>query len=154
PLPNLPRKRGEGKMAVPRRDNRRVYSAPRAKAPCLTALMEPAAIEPAPVADLPKERRRRSDACSQRRTDVTHREKVAYLLTDLGQRGLHPQHVAPPWYRLLWRFGIEVRPPHFAGFWWVLAVHGGLCAMVAVGVTWTIHRWTGVYQHWSNVIID
>src|SRR5262249_41677431 len=117
-------------------------------------LMEPAAIEPAPVADLPKERRRRSDACSQRRTDVTHREKVAYLLTDLGQRGLQPQHVAPPWYRLLWRFGIEVRPPHFAGFWWVLAVHGGLCAMVAVGVTWTIHRWTGVYQHWSNVIID
>ncbi len=53
---------------------------------------------------------------------MTHREKDAYLLRDLGQRGIRPRIVAPPIYRLLWHLGVEVRPPHFASFWWFVAV--------------------------------
>jgi hypothetical protein len=85
---------------------------------------------------------------------VTHHEKTAFLLRDLGQRGLGPQHVAPAWYRLLWHFGIEARPPHFASFWWVAAVHSCLLAVFVCGPSWIItERWLGRSRPWEYLII-
>lgn len=51
---------------------------------------------------------------------MTHDEKVAFLLDDLARKGIGRYTVAPPIYRLLWRLGIEVKPPLFASFlsWW------------------------------------
>jgi hypothetical protein len=85
---------------------------------------------------------------------VTHHEKIAYLLRDLGRRGLRPQRVTPPLYRLLWHFGIEARPPHFARFWWIAAVNGCLFAVFLGGLNWVIRRLLGGPQPWPYVIID
>jgi hypothetical protein len=56
---------------------------------------------------------------------MTHREKVAYLLRDLSQRGISKYTTAPPLYRLLWRLGLEVPPPHFASFGSLALLMGG-----------------------------
>lgn len=34
----------------------------------------------------------------------------------LAQCGIMKSNYAPPIYRLLWRFGVKMPPPHFAGF--------------------------------------
>jgi len=75
---------------------------------------------------------------------MTHQEKVAYLLRDLGQKGVSQYTVAPPAYRLLWLLGVEVRPPHFASFW-SLAVPMGLF----FGFFWGICMW---FIMWSDRI--
>ena len=67
---------------------------------------------------------------------MNHQEKIDYLLNDLAQRGVGKYTTAPPLYRLLWRLGIEVPPPHFAGFW-TLAIFMG----VFFGVFWGIFMW-------------
>jgi membrane associated rhomboid family serine protease len=75
---------------------------------------------------------------------MTHAEKVAYLLRDLGQKGIGQYTVAPPAYRLLWRLGVEVRPPHFAPFW-------SLAAAMALGfgLPWGAIMWLTVWQRAS-----
>jgi len=45
---------------------------------------------------------------------LTHTDKVERLVQDLVERGVWPSTVAPPIYRILWRLGVEVPPPHFA----------------------------------------
>jgi hypothetical protein len=67
---------------------------------------------------------------------MTHEEKIAYLLNDLGQKRVNKYTIAPPLYRLLWRLGIKVLPPHFAGFWSLTLFMG---AFFAVG--WGILMW-------------
>ena len=48
---------------------------------------------------------------------MTNDEKIAYYLSDMHQRGIRKYRAAPPIYRLLWRLGINVRPPLFASSW-------------------------------------
>jgi hypothetical protein len=67
---------------------------------------------------------------------MNHQEKVDYLLNDLAQRGVGKYTTAPPLYRLLWKLGIDVPPPHFAGFW-PLAITMG----VFFAVFWGIFMW-------------
>lgn len=80
---------------------------------------------------------------------MTHDEKVAYLLNDLGQRGIGQYTIAPPIYRLLWRLGIEVKPPHFASFWSLVVPLG-----VVFGVLWGIFMWLFVWRHSAPVGLD
>ena len=47
---------------------------------------------------------------------MTHSEKVKAMYRHLPQLGLRPYSFAPPFYRLLWRHGIEIAPPHFTPF--------------------------------------
>ena len=75
--------------------------------------------------------RAHSCASQSERRHMTHDEKVQYLLKDLGQRGIGKNAIAPPFYRLLWRLGIEVRPPLFASFWSFAMVTG-----LGFGVVW------------------
>ena len=77
---------------------------------------------------------------------MTHAEKVTYLLNDLGQKGIGQYTIAPPFYRLLWRLGIEVRPPHFAGFWSLAATMA-----LSFGIVWGIFMWFTVWQQQSSV---
>ena len=39
--------------------------------------------------------------------------------------GIWRSHYAPPLYRALWMAGVPLRPPHFASFWFNVAVLGG-----------------------------
>jgi membrane associated rhomboid family serine protease len=77
---------------------------------------------------------------------MTHDEKVAYLLKDLRQKGVGQYTVAPPIYRLLWRLGVEVKPPHFASFWSLVVTTG-----VPFGVFWGIFMWALVWRQSTPV---
>jgi len=71
---------------------------------------------------------------------MTHDEKIKYLLQDFAKRGINRYTVAPPLYRLLWRLGIEVTPPHFASFWPLALFMGGFFA-IAWGLFMSLSVW-------------
>jgi uncharacterized protein DUF6404 len=73
---------------------------------------------------------------------MTHAEKIEYLLKDFDQRGINTYTVAPPLFRLLWRLGSEVTPPHFAGFWFLTLFMG-----VFFAIAWGIFMWLFAWQH-------
>jgi len=54
--------------------------------------------------------------------------------------GIRPWDAAPPLYRLAWRLGFELRPPHYAGFASNAALLGSTygLAMGAVGLAWAM----------------
>jgi hypothetical protein len=72
---------------------------------------------------------------------MTHEEKVAFLLNDLSQRGVSKYTVAPPLYRLLWRLGLEITPPHFASFWSLTLAMGAFFA-----IAWGIFMWLFLWR--------
>jgi hypothetical protein len=80
----------------------------------------------------PDQRGHERDGCS----NMTHDEKIQYLIKDLGQKGVGPYTVAPPFYRLLWRLGIQAPPPHFGGF-----LVPALWMGAAFGIIWGIFMW-------------
>src|SRR4051812_10526784 len=67
---------------------------------------------------------------------MDHQAKVAHLLEDLKQRGISEYTTAPPFYRLLWRMGLETPPPHFASFGSIALTLG-----VFFGVGWGLLMW-------------
>ena len=56
---------------------------------------------------------------------MTHEEKVAKLIQDLGAKGYSQHTVAPPLFRLLWKQGSKIPPPLFLSFWKLFAITGG-----------------------------
>jgi Family of unknown function (DUF6404) len=72
---------------------------------------------------------------------MTHDEKIQYLIKDLGQKGIGPYTVAPPFYRLLWALGIQAPPPHFGGFWLPALWMG-----TAFGVLWGVFMWFAFWR--------
>jgi hypothetical protein len=76
---------------------------------------------------------------------MTHDEKVAFLLNDLGQRGVGKSTVAPPLYRILWRLGVEATPPLFASFW-STALMMGVWFAIGWGVIMWLFVWRGEDQ--------
>lgn len=71
---------------------------------------------------------------------MTHREKVDYFLADMRRRQVAASNAAPPAYRLLWRLGAEVRPPHFQGFF-ALALQMGVPFGVVFTAAMYVIRW-------------
>ena len=72
---------------------------------------------------------------------MTHDEKVAFLLDDLGRRGLNRYTIAPPLYRLLWRLGLKINPPLFASFWSLALLMGvGYGAILGL-IMWPLLSW-------------
>jgi ABC-type branched-subunit amino acid transport system permease subunit len=73
---------------------------------------------------------------------MTHDEKVAHLLQDLGQKGVGRYTIAPLLYRLLWRLGIKVRPPLFASFWSLVVITGLGYGLLLFVLMWPFVRQT------------
>jgi hypothetical protein len=48
--------------------------------------------------------------------NVTHREKVDRLLSELTAKGISQYTIAPPMFRMFWKLGIEIPPPFFIPF--------------------------------------
>ena len=67
---------------------------------------------------------------------MTHNEKIRHLLEDFGRRGINRFTTAPPLYRLLWRFGFEAVPPHFAGFLSLAVLAGAYFGMAFAIIVW------------------
>jgi hypothetical protein len=77
--------------------------------------------------------------------DMTHRQKVDHLITELGQQGISSYTVAPPLFRLLWALGLNVPPPLFLGFLPLTLLMGTMFG-VLWGPTWGAAMWLWVWQ--------
>src|SRR5437867_12529072 len=67
---------------------------------------------------------------------MTHAEKVEILIADFRERGIKKALAAPLPYRLLWKLGFHVTPPHFATF-----AANALPMAIFYGVLWGILMW-------------
>ncbi len=61
---------------------------------------------------------------------LIHEQKIAYMMKDLGERGLQEGGIAPIIYKVLWRFGINVVPPYFSTFWYLFLMRGVMYGML------------------------
>ena len=64
----------------------------------------------------------------------------------LSARGLSRHHTEPLLFRLLWKCGVRVRPPHFLGFAQIAGVYGTWFACA-----WGVFMWVLV---WSQQGLD
>lgn len=55
---------------------------------------------------------------------MTHDEKIQALLQHARRHQVAPGSAAPPFWRLLWKLGLRLPPPHFLGFWQLVLVCG------------------------------
>ncbi|HTD03430.1 DUF6404 family protein [Undibacterium sp.] len=60
----------------------------------------------------------------------------------LAETGMWRSNYAPPIFRLAWKLGFNLPPPHFNGFW-----RNVLALGIPFGVFWGIWMWISV---WSN----
>jgi membrane associated rhomboid family serine protease len=67
----------------------------------------------------------------------------------LSTRGVARRHAAPLLFRLLWRLGLRVRPPHFLGFAGVACVYGTWFMSV-----WGVFMWTLVWSQQGKAVVD
>lgn len=70
---------------------------------------------------------------------MLHRDKVAQALADLKQRGAKIA-VAPIDFRLAWKLGLKVPPPHFLSSR-ALTVYSIVWAIIAAGIFAPYSRW-------------
>ncbi|MDJ0973157.1 MAG: DUF6404 family protein [Planctomycetota bacterium] len=56
---------------------------------------------------------------------MTSKEKIAYFLEDMRERGVPRGVAAPPLVRMLWAMRLHVRPPLMAGWWRLFFGFGG-----------------------------
>ena len=47
---------------------------------------------------------------------MTHQQKLAIMFRDLGDRGVKAGAMASWLYRIFWKLGVPITPPHFASF--------------------------------------
>jgi hypothetical protein len=59
-------------------------------------------------------------------------------LTMLADRGLPRRHFEPLLFRLLWKLGVNVRPPHFLGFAHIAIVFGTWFAGIWGAFMWCV----------------
>ena len=64
---------------------------------------------------------------------MTHREKVAFFIADLAERGVSEYTSAPLAWRTAWRLGMRVPPLHFVGF-----IPRALTSGVFFGLPWGV----------------
>lgn len=65
-------------------------------------------------------------------------EKRDAALKLLAATGIWPSNYAPPFVRLLWRFGLNVPPPHFGSFWGNASFMGTFFAIAWGAFMWVV----------------
>ena len=60
---------------------------------------------------------------------LTHSEKVQHFIEWAARRGISRRAAAPPFWRLAWRLGYKLPPPHFLSFWQFVCLLGGFFAL-------------------------
>ena len=69
---------------------------------------------------------------------MDQREKIEAAVRDLRDRGVGAFTAAPPMFRWLWRFGVNLPPPFFLSFGRAFAIFGGGFAVLWPAVNWLI----------------
>ena len=73
---------------------------------------------------------------------MTHKEKVAFAISDLTARGVGKGTLAPPLFQLAWKLCIPIPPPLFMNFYGVALLMGSF-----FGVFWGLLMW---FLFWSR----
>jgi hypothetical protein len=79
---------------------------------------------------------------------MTHREKVAHLVSELRAKGVNQSIVAPPVFRLLWAVGIQIPPPLFIPF-----LPLALFLAVAWGIPFGVFMWAVTRLHIRDLLL-
>lgn len=58
-----------------------------------------------------------------------HASHQEHAVADLESQGVDPEEAAPAFFRLLWRRGVKLPPPHFLSFWRLTLVMGAPFAL-------------------------
>jgi hypothetical protein len=74
------------------------------------------------------------------------RAQLDRSLAMLSERGLSRRFTEPLLFRLLWKLGVRVRPPHFLGFAHIAGVYGS-----GFACAWGVFMWLLV---WSPQEVD
>lgn len=72
---------------------------------------------------------------------MNHNERLNKMYQDLSQRGIGKYTYAPPIYRLLWKMGIQIPPPHFSSFLFLFLFQGTF-----FGIFWGLVMWVLSWQ--------
>ena len=67
---------------------------------------------------------------------MDNNEKRAAALRLLASTGMWSSSYAPPLFRILWWFGVDIPPPHFASFTWNMIFAG-----TYFGAAWGLLSW-------------
>jgi hypothetical protein len=78
----------------------------------------------------------------------THPKRTAALEL-LATTGIWRSTYEPSYVRLLWRLGIDARPPHFASFW-----RNALGAGLYFAVVWGLVMWLVVWQRLNMSAVE
>jgi hypothetical protein len=68
-----------------------------------------------------------------------------HALAILERTGMLRNSYAPPLFRVLWRLGMDVPPPHFMGFWTLAAGAALWFGVVWGGIMWCL-SWSRQHQ--------
>ena len=74
---------------------------------------------------------------------MSHTEKIQRKFDDLSRRGIGAWTFAPPLYRLFWRLGSEIPPPHFSTFSFLALFQGSFFGL-SLGVLMALMFWAGL----------
>ena len=77
------------------------------------------------------------------------RAQLDRSLALLSARGLARSHAEPLVFRVLWKLGVRVRPPHFIGFVPIALAYG-----TAFACMWGVFMWTLVWSQQGRSIVD
>ena len=80
------------------------------------------------------------------------RAQLDRSLTVLSERGLLRHHTEPLLFRLLWKLGVHVHPPHFLGFASIVAVYGTWFAAVWGTFMWQL-VWSGMGKRIAGAVL-
>ena len=77
---------------------------------------------------------------------MTQSSKLDRYVQQMADAGVGKSTAFPPYWRLLWRIGIQVPPPIFLGFLPLALILGGSFGVLFSGVTWLLQDFGVLHQ--------
>jgi Family of unknown function (DUF6404) len=88
--------------------------------------------------------------------DRSFSQRLLRALIILRQTKMAEPNFAPPGYTLLWKFGIEIAPPHFLA-WYKVSAMTGLPAAISCFVSFFLSAeiliFLGCFLHWQAFVL-
>ncbi|MFZ6656778.1 DUF6404 family protein [Undibacterium sp. TJN19] len=79
--------------------------------------------------------------------DTTKKRQAALDL--LAKTGMWRSNYAPPFFTILWRFDVDVPPPHFAPFW-----QNAMTMGFFFGLLWGAGMWFGLWSKLNKPVAE
>jgi hypothetical protein len=86
---------------------------------------------------------------------MSFRERIQRYREDMKRRGVPSIAAAPPFHRLLWAMGIEVKPPVYQSGWAIALAQAGYLVLTVVVAWWAIEKalQRPIYTSWVHYVL-